>query len=114
MKNRKLGQIRAATLLFPPLGLLWLWSSQGKIGKKILGSLGIALYSLIYCVLGVFLMVKFAGMEVEFRGGYIPAFTFHKTRPDYQALEASRRQQSAQPGNPSSPLTRSSYWNGFR
>ncbi|MDB6031122.1 MAG: WD40-like repeat-like protein [Verrucomicrobiales bacterium] len=115
MKNRTLGQIRAATLLFPPLGLVWLWGSKdSRMGKKILGSFGIALYSLIYGGLLIFLMVKFAGMEVEFRGGYIPAFTFHKTRPDYQALEANRRKQLTQSETRSNPSAQSSYWNGFR
>lgn len=115
MKNKTLGQIRTATLLFPPLGLVWLLGSKEvRAPRKILGTLGIGLYSLLYGALLVFLMVRFAGMEIEFRGGYIPAFTFHKTRPDYEALEASRKNQQAAPSTLASKLEGSSFWSGFR
>ena len=115
MKNRTLGQIRTATLLLPPLGLAWLWGSGGcRLRTKVLGTFGILLYSAIYGAACIFLLLKFGGMEVEFRGGYIPAFTFHKTRPDYEALAASRQ---TQPG-PSPATTNisesSAYWTGFR
>lgn len=115
MKNKTLGQIRTATLLFPPLGLVWLLGSKEvRAPRKILGTLGIGLYSLLYGALLIFLMVRFAGMEIEFRGGYIPAFTFHKTRPDYEALEASRKNQEAAPSTLTSKLEGSSFWSGFR
>ena len=115
MKSRTLGQIRIATLLLPPLGLLWLWGTQVcRLRTKVLGTLGIILYGAIYCAACVFLLLKFGGMEIEFRGGYIPAFTFHKTRPDYEALAASRKTQPP-PVTPIAGLSdASTYWDGFR
>ncbi|HUR47434.1 MAG TPA: PQQ-binding-like beta-propeller repeat protein [Candidatus Saccharimonadales bacterium] len=112
--NRTLNQIRSAALIFPPLGLVWLWASrQVSVLRKILGTCGIAAYSLLYIALFIFLMVRFAGMETEFRGGYIPYFTFHKTKPDFSALEANRvaSREKALGRNPSSI---SSYWTGYR
>ena len=114
MRNRTLTQVRIATLLLPPLGLLWLWGSkQIAPRKKVLGTLGIAGYAIPYCALWIFLLITFAGLEVEFRGGYLPYFTFHKTKPDYQALEADR---AATRGKTPIQGTNdvASYWTGYR
>ena len=37
--------LRLATVLFPPLGLILLWRGPYKIGRKILGTLGVLLFS---------------------------------------------------------------------
>src|SRR5207249_2238729 len=93
-KFQSLGAIRASTLVFPPAGLVLLWRS-GKVsfGRKLFGTLGIAFYSLLYLGLVVLLLHFFFGLQPEFRGGLAPRWTFHKTLPDYDALEASRAKQ---------------------
>jgi outer membrane protein assembly factor BamB len=83
-------RLRLATLFFPPLGLLLLWRSSVKIWRKTVGTLGILLYSLLYAGVVAWLLVRFTGLEVEWRGGYVPRLTYHKTRPDYDALERDR------------------------
>jgi outer membrane protein assembly factor BamB len=114
MSHRSLNQVRVASLLLPPVGLLWLWASNSfALRKKLLGTLGIVSYSILYGALWIFLLVHFAGMEVEFRGGYLPYFTFHKTKPDYQALEANRAARRGKTAISESKGL-SSYWNGFR
>src|SRR5205807_2426538 len=82
--------LRLATLLFPPLGLLLLWRGPFKVGRKILGTFGVLLFSLSYAALVTWLLIRYTGLEVEWRGGYIPRLTYHKTRPDYDALERDR------------------------
>jgi len=82
-------------LLLPPLGLVLLWRSSRTLGKKLLGSLGIALFSLIYAGVVIFLLVRFCSLGIEWRGGYVPALTWHKTQPDFDALERHRAAQAA-------------------
>src|ERR1041385_8080448 len=86
--------LRLATLLFPPLGLLLLWRSSLKLGRKILGTIGIALFSVLYAGLLVFLLIRYTGLEIEWRGGYVPVLTYRKTLPDYAAVERQRAMQT--------------------
>jgi len=113
----KIGTVRLATLLFAPVGLVLLWrSSNFSAARKILGTIGILLFSVIWSALVVLFLMQFCGLQVEFRGGTIPRLTFSKTLPDYAALEASRASQRAH-GNQFAtnfPAARSAYWNGFR
>src|SRR5580698_4850986 len=99
-------KIRIASLLFPPLGLVLLWSSsEVGLGRKILGTVGVGLYSLLYAGGILVLLVKFTGLEFEWRGGFPPVLTWRKTHPDYEAVEASRKAQpkaAAPPALPSS------------
>jgi outer membrane protein assembly factor BamB len=106
--------IRIASLLFPPLGLLLLWRShQVPLRRKILGAIGIALYALLYTFGVVALLMRFTGLELEWRGGFPPVLTWHKTHPDFQAVEASRR---AQPKTTALPPASGAQvdWPGFR
>ena len=101
------------TLVFPPLGLLRLWLGSRGVLLKIFASFGIALYCLPYAGFIIFLLVKFTGMNVEWRGGFGPSFTWHKTMPNYEAVEADRsRHQTAavQPGHSAGGI----YWTDFR
>lgn len=61
-------------------------------------------------------MMRFCGLQIEFRGGMIPQLTFSKTLPNYAALEASRARQRASgtPIGTNSTSAQSAYWNGFR
>jgi outer membrane protein assembly factor BamB len=107
-------RIRIASLLFPPLGLLLLWSSgQVGLGRKIFGTIGVGLYCLLYVVGMVALLMRFTGLEFEWRGGFPPVLTWHKTHPDYEAVEASRR---AQPkiAVPPPAFGAQADWPGFR
>jgi outer membrane protein assembly factor BamB len=83
-------RLRLATFLFPPLGLLLLWRSSVKVWRKLVGTLGILFYSSLYAGVVIWLLVRFTGLEVEWRGGYVPRLTYRKTRPDYDALEQDR------------------------
>ena len=90
MPSPSLKRVRLATLLFPPLGLVLLWRrGEAGFGRKLLGTLGIVLFSILYlaAIVGVLMMV--AGLEVEWRGGFPPVLTFRKTKPDYSAVNLS-------------------------
>src|SRR5262252_5954479 len=87
-------RLRLATVLFPPLGLFLLWRGPGRIGRKILGSIGVLLFSVSYAALIIWLLIRYTGLEVEWRGGYVPRLTYYKTRPDYDALERDRARRS--------------------
>jgi outer membrane protein assembly factor BamB len=112
-----LKRIRIATLLLPPLGLIFLWRSLDVgVGRKIVGSIGTLLYSVVYLALIVLLLMTAAGLEVEWRGGFPPVWTFHKTSPDYDAVEAHRAGQadrsSARPSVAAPAF--GTYWTDFR
>ncbi len=106
--------VRITSLLFPPLGLLLLWrDGHIRLRRKILGTAGLALYSLLYAGAVVALLMHWTGLELEWRGGFPPVLTWHKTRPNFDALEASRRAQARMP-LPSEPPAAASDWPGFR
>ena len=107
--------IRLATLLCPPLGLVLLWRNRElRLGRKIFGTLGIALWSVVYLVGIVALLVALHVMEVEWRGGFPPVLTSHKTKPNYDAVEANRTQQKTPVlvEIPAPGFT--NFWTGFR
>jgi outer membrane protein assembly factor BamB len=107
-------KIRLASLLFPPLGLVLLWRSEpALVGRRILGTVGIGLYSALYAGGIVALLVHFTGLELEWRGGFPPVLTWHKTNPNYDAVEANRRMQSKIPAQTQVPVAQVD-WSGFR
>ncbi|MCW5553151.1 MAG: PQQ-like beta-propeller repeat protein [Verrucomicrobiae bacterium] len=106
--------LRVTTLLFPPYALVLLWSSPASLGRKLLGSVGILLFCLPYAALFVFLLVRFGGLQIEWRGGYIPALTWQPTAPDFDELERSRAQQAAPSSAKLSLAAGTGYWTGFR
>ena len=119
VRNQSLKSIRLFTLLFPPLGLLLLWASASlKIRRKILGTIGILLFSLLYAGVIIAMLMLFTGLEIEWRGGYPPSFTYHKTRPDYDALEKSRASQRKSGAvtilSSGVPVPAAPYWTDFR
>lgn len=95
-----------------------LWRDRGAgVGRKIIGTVGLLLYSVVYAAAVVFILYKFFGLEYEFRGGYVPRLTFWKTVPNYDALEKSRgapRPGTTSEGQHSTAALTNSYWNGFR
>lgn len=108
--------MRVAALLFPPAGLLILWRTSATFGKKLLGTVAILLYCLPYTGLILFLLVRFAGLQVEWRGGFPPVLTYSKTLPDFDALEKDRLLKAQQ--NQSALVARTNYptpyWTDFR
>ena len=102
-----------ATLVFPPLGFLRLWRSSRGVLLKLFTSFGIALYCLPYAGLIIFLLVKVTGMKVEWRGGFGPSFTWHKTVPNYEAVEADRSHHQTAAVKPDHS-TGGIYWTDFR
>jgi outer membrane protein assembly factor BamB len=105
-------RLRLATLLFPPYGLLLLWRTPRRLLGKLIGTLGILLFAILYCALVAFLLVKAGALKIEWRGGYAPAFTWRKSLPDYEGLERHRKAQSAQTRNVKIEST--APWPGFR
>ena len=88
-----------ATVLFPPLGLFFVWRASRRLRIKLLGTVGVLLGCFLYAAFLVWLLIRSGALEVEWRGGYLPALTFAKTQPDYSALARSRAAQSrALPG----------------
>jgi outer membrane protein assembly factor BamB len=108
--------LRAGTLLFPPAGLILLWWSAFRPGRKLFGTFFILLYCLPYSALVIWLLMRFTGLEVEWRGGFPPVLTYSKTVPDFGAVEKDRAQRASQPLRPISDHTNfpPPYWTSFR
>src|SRR5436190_12933640 len=89
--------VRLGTLLFPLAGIALLWrSSNFSLARKIFGTIGILLFTPVWCAGLLLLLHASAGLEIEFRGGMVPRLTFSKTVPDYAALETHRTHQRSQ------------------
>ena len=110
-------RVRLTTLLFPPLGLVLLWR-QKEVGlfRKLFGTVGITLFCIPYAALVIWLLLQFTPLEMEWRGGFPPVLTFHKTHPNYDAVEANRARQKEQATAvvTNTPAAASRYWTGFR
>jgi outer membrane protein assembly factor BamB len=107
--------LRVWALLFPPLGLVVLWLGGRGAGRKIFGTVVLLLYCIPYTALVIWLLIRFTGMEVEWRGGYLPAFTYHKTVPNYDAVERSRAEQAREAGATNrTNAVAPAYWTDFR
>jgi outer membrane protein assembly factor BamB len=111
-------RVWTAAVIFPPAGLIRLWSRrQTGWGRKLAGSLAILFYGLIYLAAGIGGLTWFTPLQLEWRGGFPPVLTLHKTVPDYVAVE---RHRAARPPAPAavdaSPAVRrfTNYWTGFR
>lgn len=71
------------------------------------------LYTVVYAVMVLAVLLKFFGLQYEFRGSGIPRFTWRKTLPNYEALEANRASQRAATATNAQAST-NAYWTGFR
>jgi outer membrane protein assembly factor BamB len=111
----KVGSVRWAVWLCPPLGFILLWFAKGiSVWRKLFASLFILLYTPVYLLLIVLILWKFFGLQYEFRGGLVPALTWRKTLPNYEKLEASRAQQRQSNEVTTNFAAPSAYWTGFR
>ncbi|MDQ6630789.1 MAG: PQQ-like beta-propeller repeat protein, partial [Verrucomicrobiota bacterium] len=112
---QKLQAIRLTTLIAPPLGLILLWwSREIPLKQKLLGTLGIILFSLVYAGCIIAILVQFFGMSMEWRGGFPPVPTWHKTLPNFAAVEADRARKKSLAKTNSSSAKTSAYWTDFR
>jgi len=109
-------RIRYAILMCPPAGLVLLWLDRNlSLPKKILRSLFTVFYTPIYAGLVLGILYQFFGLQEEWRGGSLPHFTWSKTLPDYDRLEASRRDPTNLPPFTSqAKASVSPYWTEFR
>ncbi len=105
-------KLRLGTLLFPPLGLFLLWRTPRSVARKVFGTLGIGLYTVVYLVALGFLAVKLHLAEIDWKGGTGPRLVHHRTKPDFDALEANRRAHTNAPV--AVATNASAYWTGFR
>ncbi|MDB6022010.1 MAG: WD40-like repeat-like protein [Pedosphaera sp.] len=102
-----------AVIVLPVL-LLLLRRGRRTLFKKLLGGFG---YCLLVLVCGAWIilgLIRFAGLEMEWRGWYVPVLTWNKTKPDFAALEHSRLQQSKLAPAPATNSTIHANWPGFR
>jgi outer membrane protein assembly factor BamB len=107
-------RLRLATWLFPPAGLVLLWLEPVSFFRKLFGTLGIALYTVVYLAVILLALTKSKLVHVEWQGGFPPKLTRKVTLPDYDAVERSRAAQAkAEPVAPSA-RTGSTYWSDFR
>ncbi len=106
-------RVRLLSLLFPPAGLVAVWCERGTgLGRRLLGTLFVLLYSILYAGVIVLLLIRFCGLQVEWRGGFPPVLTFHKTVPDYDAVERHRTRLPAATNH--SAAATGAYWTDFR
>ncbi len=107
--------MRWLTLAAPPVALgLLLLSRTIPIRQKILGSIGIPLFGILYITFLGTASHVFLGIELyEWRGGYLPTLTFQPTRPDFAAVETHRNLiNSLETPNPEP--AGGVYWTDFR
>lgn len=95
-------------LLVPPAGIPLLWASRAGVGKKLLGTVGLAVLSVIY-------LQHFFGMRVEVDGtGYRPMVSFEAGGSRYEELERSREAQPEPDLSSGTRVSRESDWPRFR
>jgi outer membrane protein assembly factor BamB len=105
-------QMRLATFLLPPLGLLLLLIGRPRPSKLLGGLLFIGLYTIVYIIAVGALLVKTNCLFVEFGGSGLPHLTRKLVKTDFDSLEKHRQEQMAKPH--STNRTGGSYWTGFR
>jgi outer membrane protein assembly factor BamB len=106
-----------AILLCPPLGLAVLWLSRpGRVWVRLLASVGILFYGLIYVGLVLGALVLLTPLDLEWEGGFPPVLTFRKTTPDYTAVERHRTATATQAVSAvgTAPAKARDTWPGFR
>lgn len=106
--------LRVASLFVPFLGLILLWRSPRRLGRKLWYSAGLVLYGIVYLALIILVLLKYGGAELEWRGGYVPVLTWNKTVTDLTALESSRAAQPKHLAPASTHDSPAPYWTGFR
>ncbi|KAF0180072.1 MAG: WD40 repeat-like protein [Limisphaerales bacterium] len=109
-------RLRLVTLIFPPAGLWLLWRGPAGIGRKLFGSVGVGLFSLVYAAAILFLLHRFTGLRFEMQGRPIPIPTWQTT--DYARLEKARSEKAGSAPAKATPAEAKAksppYWTDFR
>ena len=118
-RQLSLSTLRWIVLLAPPVALVLVWISRTiPRRQKILGTLAIPLFGILYLSAVLTALHLYAGIDFyEWRGGYWPSLTWRPTQPDFEALDRQRRQQQIQPPAAGHAIARANapvYWTGFR
>ena len=101
-------------LFLLPLGLFLLRRGPRTFFKKLISATAVLLLMVVCSALILLLLIRFGGLEMEWRGGYVPIVTWKKTKPDFEALERSRLQQSKLSSVAATPATIKANWPAFR
>jgi outer membrane protein assembly factor BamB len=86
------GLIIAAILL--PLIIFLLRRGKRTWFKRSLGCTAIFFLMVVYTAFVLLFLIHIDVLEMEWRGGYVPIVTRHKTKADFAALERSRAEQA--------------------
>ncbi len=110
-------RLRIVTLAFPPAGLWLLWRGPASVWRKLLGTLGIGLFTIIYAAVILFGLHRFTGMRFEMQGRPVPVPTWQVT--DYARLEKARAGAAAPEAKttvfaPAAAKATPPYWTDFR
>jgi outer membrane protein assembly factor BamB len=104
-----------AGLFLLPGALFLLRRGRPNSFKRILSGVASVLFVGVCASFVILLLIRFGGLEMEWRGGYVPSLTWKKTRPDFFALDRSRAQQAKPPApTPAAGSVPAAYWTGFR
>src|SRR5262249_45408703 len=85
-----------------------------KRWKRFASMCGFLILGLDCAAIVALLLIQFGGLEMEWRGGYVPVLTWRKTKPDFNALARRRAQQKTRPGMGVADLPDGGNWPGFR
>src|SRR5579883_2618147 len=102
-----------ALFVLPAL-LLLLRRGRRTFFKKFLSAFSALLLVLVCASWVILFLLKYGGLEMEWRGGYVPVVTWRKTKPDFAALEKSRLQQAKLAPAPETNSSIHANWHGFR
>lgn len=107
---------RVLALVAPPVGFLLLWTTPGyRLWQKILGSVGLGLYTVLYAGLIIGIGMESGWWEVEWRGGDYPVIVSRRSGPNPDLLEAHRKAQAQLPPPRLDPAAHPPpYWTDFR
>jgi outer membrane protein assembly factor BamB len=107
----------AGVVLLPAAILLLRLGRRNKI-KRLLSVVFSTLLGVVLAAWGTLFLLRYGGLEMEWRGGYIPALTWSKTHTDIAAVERSRTEQKTNSPAPAQAhaarAESASYWTGFR
>src|SRR5581483_12061884 len=104
----------AVAMLLLPLGLLLLRRGPRTRIKKIANILCSLLLGLVWSAIVILLLIRYAGLAMEWRGGYVPVLTWNKTKADFDALARNRSQQVKLAPSPATNSNAGTGWTGFR
>src|SRR5882724_3629792 len=97
-----------------PLIFIALRRGRRTVLKNLMSGCAMFLLLLVGCSWVILALIRFAGLEMEWRGGYVPIVTWHKTKPDFGALERSRSQQTNLQQTSTNLNKLNANWPGFR